>query len=1086
MKFFALTEESSKPLTATLGATIRCWALFLVAATVLLSGLVRAAHRFLPCLVLLMTVFLGFSPLWAVPVVSNLTSAQRAGTKLVDITYDLATPGFPSASVSLKVSSDGGTTWTVPVTSVSGNLGASTAPGIGKTIVWDAGTDWPLSYSTQMRFRVVADDGYTASPDEDAEAAPTAYRIESTALVNYPLTAGQSYAVGFRLIDPQSGLLAPVDGSVTLGLLNIDRQPVGFAYTLSPATLPVVQGVVSGSVTVTSASDLSAAYMAVTAFQASAPLPAPMVNSLEKTINLSAASTPAAAPQQVLELFDLLGIALPKRLEEYARPSPWVGLVYPLPGSADNYRISGSYGEWRKPGRPHDGLDLTATPGTLVRAISGGVVSWVGNLGSDGGLVVINHGNGYCSRYLHIDSSVVWNQVVADGEWIGKVAAITAPHLHLEIRKNCPAHYYEYQPGRDGAPFQTGQVGAGVTLGTQVNPLLFNGLFTTSPLLTAANDTKPPQIRGLNFFSTATGQRPSTDLYFPASQTGIKLDGGRVDAEGVIEVVDTEATTAAPYVLPPRSLLITESLPDGTASRELANVSFERESGVRPLFHPYSGQNPATHGYAIPFSLNLERKDSFPFWFKWDTSRYANTPDGPRKLTFTATDWMERQATHVATFGPAFPQAVPSQSVPEDPDGVTFDVKVKAHLGPFLSGMTGFAKDRLALSFRGEPKADFAYEAFWIPPGGAEEAETSVEFEGANAATPHVEKTLQVRVRLKPGTEMPQEPQTLVLLAKSGNFPNLAHDLEVELGPSICAPLPLDGTPPAAPAGFSLIPGGSFTMGRTSGDTDLNAPPTTVTLSPFYMQQTETTKAHWDEVRAWALSHGYEDLAVGDGKASDHPAQTVSWYDVVKWCNARSEKEGLSPCYYTGPERRADQIYRSGSADNLTVCWGANGYRLPTEAEWEKAARGGVIGKRFPWGTDTISHAQANYYGSYQLIDAYDLSPINNYHPSYSAGGPLAFPFTSPVGSFGASGYGLYDMAGNASEWCWDWYEQSYYTTSNGTTDPRGPASGSARVFRGGGWNGLAIYCRAAYRDNYSPGNRNVDGGFRPARSSVP
>jgi len=176
-----------------------------------------------------------------------------------------------------------------------------------------------------------------------------------------------------------------------------------------------------------------------------------------------------------------------------------------------------------------------------------------------------------------------------------------------------------------------------------------------------------------------------------------------------------------------------------------------------------------------------------------------------------------------------------------------------------------------------------------------------------------------------------------------------------------------------------------------------------------------------------------------------------------------------------------------------TPNWSANGYRLPTEAEWEKAARGGVSGKRFPWGTDTISHAQANYrvYSSNGTTNfySYDVEPrppatgTDYYHPSYTAGG---FPYTSPAGSFGANGYGLYDMSGNVWEWCWDWYGGSYYTTSNGTTDPRGPASGSNRVYRGGSWSLYAINARCAHRGANTPGYSNNRLGFRPARSSVP
>ncbi len=277
-----------------------------------------------------------------------------------------------------------------------------------------------------------------------------------------------------------------------------------------------------------------------------------------------------------------------------------------------------------------------------------------------------------------------------------------------------------------------------------------------------------------------------------------------------------------------------------------------------------------------------------------------------------------------------------------------------------------------------------------------------------------------------------------------------------------------------AEGGFSYIPGGSFAMGRTSGDTDADVPPITVTVSPFYMQQTETTKAQWDEVRTWALNNGYTDLAVGAGKALNHPVQTVRWWDVVKWCNARSEKEGLTPVYTV-----SGAVMRTGTTEPLAN-WSANGYRLPTEAEWEKAARGGVSGKRFPWGTDTISHAQANFRNNGGETYA---TGTTDFHPSYTTDGT---PYTSPVRSFGANGYGLYDMSGNVWEWCWDWYDSSYYTTSNGTTDPRGPASGSLRVRRGGGWNDRAIGARCALRHFSTPGSPNINYGFRPVRSSLP
>jgi formylglycine-generating enzyme required for sulfatase activity len=280
---------------------------------------------------------------------------------------------------------------------------------------------------------------------------------------------------------------------------------------------------------------------------------------------------------------------------------------------------------------------------------------------------------------------------------------------------------------------------------------------------------------------------------------------------------------------------------------------------------------------------------------------------------------------------------------------------------------------------------------------------------------------------------------------------------------------------PAAPTGFSLIPASSFTMGDAL-DGASDAPTHTVNVSAFYMAQNLVTKTQWDTVRTWAISNGYSDLAAGAGKASNHPVQTISWFQMVKWCNARSQQEGLTPVYYTNDAQTT--IYKTGDVDvtNAQVKWAANGYRLPTEAEWEKAARGGLSGKRFPWG-DTINHSQSNYNAETFFI--YDGASVSGYHPTYATGGA---PYTSPVGAFGANGYGLNDMAGNVWQWCWDWYG----TYDTGTpTDPRGVSLGTARVGRGGCWNDDAFYCRVAFRD-FGPSGTGNDFGFRVARSSVP
>ncbi|MBE0536785.1 MAG: formylglycine-generating enzyme family protein, partial [Phycisphaerae bacterium] len=298
-----------------------------------------------------------------------------------------------------------------------------------------------------------------------------------------------------------------------------------------------------------------------------------------------------------------------------------------------------------------------------------------------------------------------------------------------------------------------------------------------------------------------------------------------------------------------------------------------------------------------------------------------------------------------------------------------------------------------------------------------------------------------------------------------------------------------------------LIPGGTFEMGDNLDDISLAPPVHTVTLTSFCMSKYETTNGQYCEFLSSAWSQGL--IAVSNGVVyksqmnypycdtsastdsqinysdgvfsvrtkggrdmSNDPMTQVSWYGAAAYCNWRSEQEGLEPCY---------------DLSTWDCDFTKNGYRLPTEAQWEYAARGGLSGRRFPWG-DMINHDHANYRAVGSAF-AYDTGPSSTWgtcHPAWNDG---TAPYTSPVGSFPPNGYGLYDMAGNAHEWCNDWYSSSYYGSSL-PTDPTGPAQGSDRVLRGGSWISRANVCGVAQRDYLSPvfcsGNQRC--GFRVCR----
>ncbi len=252
-----------------------------------------------------------------------------------------------------------------------------------------------------------------------------------------------------------------------------------------------------------------------------------------------------------------------------------------------------------------------------------------------------------------------------------------------------------------------------------------------------------------------------------------------------------------------------------------------------------------------------------------------------------------------------------------------------------------------------------------------------------------------------------------------------------------------------------LVPEGEFLMGSPESELwrETDEVLHRVRLDSFYLSPYEVTQEEYERILGENPSHF---------RGANLPVENVSWYDAVEFCNALSRKFHLQPAYRI----QGKEVFWDRDAD---------GYRLPTEAEWEYACRAGTDTPFYQG--DAVAAEDVNYFGYYPY------TVEDHYFSRYQMETPPGVyrETTVPVDSFEPNAWGFYNMHGNVSEWCFDLYGE--YETGN-VQNPSGSSKGVLRVTRGGGWNDFAKHLRSAYRSATPPGDRFYSRGFRLARKA--
>jgi formylglycine-generating enzyme required for sulfatase activity len=778
------------------------------------------------------------------PVVSNLTASQRAGTKLVDITYDV-TADTSTVKVTLEISSDGGATYDVPVTAVSGAVGGGVSVGTGKTITWNAGVDWNGKFTPQTRFRVVADDGV---PNGFAYVAAGALPVSSWA--------------GAQVVD--AFLMAKTE--------------VTWSEFQTVRAWAAANGYDIGSVG--SGTGPNRPVTNVSWYQT------------QKWCN-------ARSEKEGLTPVYKIGAAVYRTGDS----------VPTVDAEANGYHLP-SEKEWEfaaRGGVKTNGYEYSGSSDINT-------VAWyLSNSGSSTKNVATKLAN---ELGLSDMSGNVWEwcfdiysgafRVIRGGSW-------------LDVAYDCrvanrgfgnPSDSYSYvgfRLARSSA--STGLVGNAVT-NTGVIDTRDWMLVITSPVNGSISGAGS-YLSGTNTTVTAT---PSAG-YLLGSWTGDAIGS----TNPVTILMDSDKTVGATFVADTRDpdsdgLTNYQEIITYRTNPELADTDGDSISDGAEI---QQGRDPLVSEPVVSNVAAAQRPGTKLVDITYDVT--ADTPTV--KVTL-----------EISSDG-----------------GMTYSVPV--------TSLTGAVGDGVA-----------------VGTGKTITWNAGVDWDGKFSS--------QMRFRV------------------------VADDRQIP--------------------GFAEVAAGALPSSSWAG---------AQSVETFYMGKTEVTWAEFQTVRTWAAANGYDIGSVGAGTGPNRPVTNINWYQSLKWCNARSEKEGLRPVYKVGsaPYRTGDTV--------PTIDTTANGYRLPSEKEWEFAARGGVKTNGYEYSGSNDINAVAWY--------------VSNSGSSIK-----------DVATKQANELVLSDMSGNVWEWCFD----TLFTN---------------RVRRGGGWNSFAGDCRVAIHGSSPPTSSFDSIGFRVARSSA-